>query len=76
MTPFRLEVSDHAAQRLRQRGITREAIRRNIALGQLAGLDVNGRLVKEYWVRRRCLVVVYLEMRGGALVITAYWKGE
>lgn len=75
MTPFRLEVSDHAALRLSQRGISRQIIRQCVATGILENLDVGGRLVKALRIRQRILVVVYLEVRGGALVVTAYWKG-
>ena len=75
MTPFRLEVSDHAADRIHQRGITRQLIRQCIATGTLETLDVGGRLVKTLRVQRRTLIVVYLDIRGGgALVVTAYWK--
>lgn len=74
MTPFRLDVSDHAAYRLRERGITREGVRRCIAKGDRTSLDVNGRLVKEIRLKRKILVVVYIELKDGALVITAYWK--
>jgi Domain of unknown function (DUF4258) len=74
MAPFRLDISEHAAHRLKERGITREVIRRCISAGERTSLDVNGRLVKQLLFKDKILTVVYLELKGGALVITAYWK--
>lgn len=74
MSPSRLEISDHAAGRLRERQISRQAVRNCLAQGTLVGLDIGGRLVRTLTVGRRTLVVVYLEVKGGALVVTAYWR--
>jgi hypothetical protein len=74
MSPFRLEISDHAAARFRERGITRQLVRACIAYGDVGSVDLSGRLVCEWSVRRKILVVVYIEVKGGVLVVTAYWK--
>lgn len=42
MTPFRLELSDHAAARLKQRLITREQVRNCVAKGTVLGFDLRG----------------------------------
>jgi hypothetical protein len=74
VSPFRLEVSDHAEDRLKLRGITRQLVRQCIAKGKLDSLDVSGRLVRELNVGRKTLVVVNLDIDGGALLVTAYWR--
>jgi len=76
MSPSRLEVPDHAGERLKQRAITRKQVRDCIHLGSLTGTDLKGRLVSQKRFGNRLLVVVYLEVIGGHLIITAYWKGE
>lgn len=74
MSPFKLEISDHAAQRIKQRVITRALVRRCVVSGQIVGFDIRGRVIREMSFGKRKLVVVYLEIKLGALVVTAYWK--
>jgi hypothetical protein len=74
MSPAHLEISEHAAERLRERVITRSQVRQCLAKGDLIGLDLRGRFVKEIKITRRILVVVYLQAKAGYIVITAYWR--
>ena len=74
MSPFKLEISDHAAQRLKQRLITRDLVRQCVIKGQLVGFDIRGRVIREFLVGRRRLVVIYIEITLGVLVVTAYWR--
>lgn len=74
MAPAHLDISTHAAERLRERLITRNQVRICLAKGRLCGVDVRGRYVKEVRIERRVLVVVYLQVKAGYLVITAYWR--
>jgi hypothetical protein len=76
MSPSRLEVSDHAKERLKQRSITRQKIRECLAKGRISGVDLKGRRIAELKSGRKTLVVIYLEVTGGYLIVTAYWKGE
>jgi Domain of unknown function (DUF4258) len=76
MAPSRLEISNHAKERLKQRLITRNLIRKTLALGNLVGTDLKGRKIKQKKFGKRILIVVYLENIGGQSVITSYWKGE
>jgi hypothetical protein len=74
MAPAPLEVSPHAALRLKERRISRTEVRRCIALGETTRIDISGRFIAELPLARRTLLVVYLKVRGGYLLITAYWK--
>jgi Domain of unknown function (DUF4258) len=76
MAPSRLEISNHAKERLKQRLITRNLIRKTLALGKLVGTDLKGRKIKQKKFGKRILIVVYMENMGGQSVITSYWKGE
>ncbi len=76
MAPSRLEVPDHAQERLKQRGITRVQVRACLYEGTLVGADLNGRRINQKRIGKRLLVVVYLQVVGGHIVVTAYWKGE
>ena len=49
-------------------------IRDCLAKGEARSVDVNGRLVRSLPIGKRVLVVIYIEIRGGALVVTAYWR--
>ncbi len=75
MTPSRLEVPDHAQERLKQRQITRQQVRDCLYKGFLIGTDLKGRRTNQKTIGKRTLIVVYLEVLGGHVVITAYWKG-
>ncbi len=75
MSPSRLEVPDHAQERLKQRRITRQQVRDCLSQGLLIGTDLRGRRINQKTIGKRILIVVYLEMLGGHVVITAYWKG-
>ena len=75
MSPFRVEIPSHAKERLKLRGISREAARKCLAKGDFVGLDVRGRNTKRIRLGRRTLEVVYLDITGGYLVVTAYWVG-
>ncbi|MCX6105044.1 MAG: DUF4258 domain-containing protein [Proteobacteria bacterium] len=74
MSPAHLEISEHAAERLRERVITRSQVRQCLAKGELTGLDLRGRFVREIKITKRILVVVYLQAKAGYIVITAYWR--
>ena len=75
MSPARLEISDHAKLRLKQRDITRQKVRECLAKGKVTGVDLRGRRISEYTTGQKSLVVIYLEVKGGYLIVTAYWKG-
>ena len=75
MAPFRLEVSDHAALRLKQRSITREQVRTCIASGNVIGYDIRGRTISQIHFNGEFLIVIYLPIPLGAIVVTAYWGG-
>ena len=75
MTPFRLEISEHAALRLKQRLITREQVRTCVAKGSVLGFDLHGRHICQARVDGDDLIVIYIEIPQGVLVVTAYWKG-
>ena len=75
MTPLRLDLSEHAAARLKQRLITREQVRNCVAKGNILGFDLRGRVVCQARIGRDDLVVVYIEIPQRVLVVTAYWKG-
>ena len=76
MSPFRLEISSHASERLKQRRITRAQLRNCISQGVLVGADINGRKIKQKRVGSKILVVVYLDILGGHFIVTAYWKEQ
>ena len=76
MSPFRIEFSSHAQQRLKERTITRQQIRQCLTDGVLMGLDIRGRKVKNVLLSKRLLEVIYLETKNGTLIVTAYWKGR
>jgi hypothetical protein len=76
MAPSRLEISDHAEERLKQRGITRQQVRNCLNLGATVGIDLRGRKICQKRIGSRLLIVIYIEVVGGQCVITAYWKGE
>lgn len=76
MAPSRLEISNHAKRRLKQRKITRNLLRKTLALGTLVRMDLKGRKIKQKKFGKRTLIVVYIENIGGQSVITSYWKGE
>ena len=75
MTPFRLEISEHAALRLKQRLITREQVRTCVAKGSVLGFDLRGRQICQARIDGDDLIVVCIEIPQGVLVVTAYWKG-
>ena len=76
MAPFRLEVSDHAALRLKQRSITREEVRSCIASGSIVGYDIRGRTISQIRLNGDVLIVIHLPIPLGAIVVTAYWGGS
>ena len=76
MSPARLDISKHAKERLKQRGITRQRVREAMAKGQIISLDYRDRKLAEHSVGQKTLVVIYLEIKGGYLIVTAFWKGE
>jgi hypothetical protein len=76
LAPFRLEISEHAAERFKQRGITRQHVRDCLARGSRIGFDLRGRFICAAQIMGRELIVVYLEIPLGVLVVTAYWKGD
>jgi hypothetical protein len=75
MSPFLLQISEHARLRLKQRAITRSQVRKCLSSGEKK-LDLNGRKMKHQKIGAKFLEVIYLEIAGGYLVITAYWKGK
>ncbi len=76
MAPFNLEISDHAALRLKERRVTREQVRRCLAKGTLTAVDTNGRSIKRFAFKKRVLEVIYVERQLGFVIVTAYWRGE
>jgi hypothetical protein len=74
MTPSRLEVPQHALDRLKLRRVTRKQIRECLYKGKLVSTDGNGRRISEKRFGKQILIVVYLLVQGGYLVITTYWK--
>lgn len=75
MSPFKIEYSLHATERLKERGITRQQIRLTLTHGRLAGIDLRGRKIKTLDFSKRKLEVVYIEDMSQIVVVTAYWKG-
>jgi hypothetical protein len=76
MSPSRLEVPRHAMDRLKLRKVTRRQIRECLHKGILVSTDGSGRRINEKNFGRQTLTVVYLVVREGHMVITAYWKGS
>lgn len=76
MAPSRLEVPPHAMDRLKLRKVTRRQIRECLHKGNLVSTDGNGRRINEKKFGKQTLTVVYLLVRHGYMVITAYWKGS
>lgn len=79
MTPKQIRYSDHAAMRLRQRGITRQAVRAVLAQGlaEAARSDAG----EPRWItwgkwKGRDLGVVYVERAAELLVVTVQWRDE
>ena len=76
MAPFRLEISEHAAGRFKQRGITRQHVRDCVARGNQMGFDLRGRFICAAQIMGRELIVVYLDITHGVLIVTTYLKGD
>ena len=76
MSPFILDIPDHALERLRLRKITRHQVRQAIMLGELVEVKENGRNIRRHKIGNRFLEVVYLNRMGGFILITCYWGGE
>jgi hypothetical protein len=76
MSPFILVVDKHALERFRLRGITRQKIRRTIVQGELIDFQSNGRKTRRLKFGPRILEVVYVDLKLGYTVVTAYWIGE
>ena len=76
MSPFILDISPHAVERLKQRKISRSLVRKTIVLGQLVSVQSNGRNIRQLKVRGRTLEVIYLNCSGGFILVTCYWLGE
>jgi hypothetical protein len=75
MSPSRLEVPQHATDRLKLRKVTRRQVRDCLYKGKLVSTDGNGRRINEKKFGSKTLVVIYLPVTGGFKVITTYWKG-
>ncbi len=72
----RVEFSEHAQNRMKERRITRQQATKCLFDGDLAGFDLRGRKVREKKFNGRVLVVIYVDTGGGGrLVVTTYWKG-
>jgi hypothetical protein len=76
MSPFVLIVDKHALDRFQLRGITRQKIRSAIVKGELVEFQTNGRKVRRLNIGKRLLEVVYVNLKLGYAVVTAYWIGE
>lgn len=74
MSPFILDVSAHAHERLKQRKITRFAVRLCLARGRLVTIDINGRRTNRMKFGSRELECVYLQKKSGYVLVTAYWR--
>ncbi len=75
MSPFRIDFSQNAQDRLKQRRITRKDVRRCLIDGMICGVDIRGRKIKRLGFSKRVLEVVYLETANTIVIVTAYWKG-
>lgn len=73
---FRIEISEHAATRLKKRQITRQLTRYCLVNGTLVSLDQSGRKVKACRIKDKLLEAVFIDEKDGVLLITAYWRGE
>ncbi|MGK5088131.1 DUF4258 domain-containing protein [Bdellovibrionota bacterium FG-2] len=76
MSPFALVVDKHAMERFQLRGIIRQKIRRTIIQGELIDFQQNGRKSRRLRFGSRTLEVIYVDMKLGYAVVTAYWIGE
>jgi hypothetical protein len=76
VAPSRLEISENAASRLKQRSITRQHVRDCLAVGDTIGFDIRGRFICLGQVAGKELIVIYIKIPLGVLVVTAYWKGD
>ena len=73
---IKVEYSDHARERLKERSITRAQIVDCLFHGNLAGFDVRGRKISQKKIGSHTLIVIFLDVAGGGkVVVTAYWKG-
>ncbi len=63
-------------ERFQLRGITRQKIRRTIVRGVLIQFEENGRKTRRLRFGSRTLEVVYVNLKLGYAVVTAYWMGE
>ena len=76
MSPFILEIPDHAEERLKLRKISRHHVRKAIITGELIEVNANGRQIRQLKIGSRTLEVVYLSRPGGFILVTCYWGGE
>ena len=76
MSPFILEIPEHAAERLKLRKISRHLARKAIITGKLIEVQANGRQVRRLKLGSKSLDVVYLSRPGGFILVTCYWGGE
>lgn len=72
----RVEYSEHALERMKERRITRQQVTKCLFDGGLAGFDLRGRRMMQVKINGRVLLVIYVDLDGGGKhVITTYWKG-
>ena len=76
VSPFFLEIPEHALQRLKMRKISRHHVRKVIVLGELVEVHDNGRNVRRLKIGSKILEVVYLGRPGGFVLVTCYWLGD
>jgi hypothetical protein len=76
MSPFVLEIPEHAAKRLKLRKISRNDVRKAIITGELIEVKASGRQIRQLKIGNRMLEVVYLSRPGGFILVTCYWGGE
>ena len=74
MSPFKIEFSPHAQERLKQRRITRRQVRICLTQGALVGIDIRGRRIKNLDFSGKTLEVIYLDSGKETLIVTSYWK--
>ena len=74
MSPFALDLSEHARIRIKERRISRSQIRTCIAKERSVGSQPGGRQLKRIKFGKRALEVIYLSKQDGVVVITAYWR--
>lgn len=76
MSPFLLKITIHASKKLKKRKITRENLRKGLIQGATENHPSKLKKRKKIKVKKRTLEIIYIDILGGYLIVTAYWLGE